>query len=99
MEFNILEEKENQLLGRKELRLELKHPTAATPAKQELVKELATKYSVPEEHVVIDFIFTKKGLQESVAKVKIYKERPKVKQRAIREKKDEKSEAQAGEAK
>jgi ribosomal protein S24E len=99
MEFKILEEKENQLLGRKELRLELKHQSASTPKKQDLVKELAAKYSVPEEHVVIDFIFTKKGLAESSAKAKIYKEKPKIKEKKVKEKKEEKNEAQASEAK
>ena len=99
MEFKILEEKENKLLGRKELKLELKHPATSTPKKQDLIKELATKYSVPEEHVVIDFIFTKKGLAESAVKAKIYKEKPKIKQKAVKEKKEEKSEAQVSEAK
>jgi small subunit ribosomal protein S24e len=99
MDFKILEEKDNKLLGRKELMLELKHPSASTPKKQDLIKELVAKYSVPEEHVVIDFIFTKKGLAESKAKVKIYKEKPKVKEKKVKEKKEEKSEAQASETK
>jgi ribosomal protein S24E len=104
MEFNVIEEKENPFFGRKELKLELKHAAAATPAKQELIKELAAKYAVPEEHIVVDYIFTEKGLAKSVAKVKIYKEKPKEKTRAKQKKakeeeKEEKSEAQASEAK
>ncbi|MDI6798412.1 MAG: hypothetical protein QMD12_00200 [Candidatus Aenigmarchaeota archaeon] len=92
MEIEIKEEKDNPFLGRKELRLELKHDRAATPSKQQLIKELASRYSVPEERVLIDFIFTKKGVSESIAKVKICKE-PKIK-----EKKEVKSEAQTSEA-
>jgi small subunit ribosomal protein S24e len=89
MEFNVIEEKENKLLGRKELRIDLKHPAAPTPKKQDLIKELAAKYSVPEEHVVIDFIFSKRGFAGSTAKVKIYKEKPKMKEKKIKEEKKE----------
>lgn len=100
MEFKILEEKENPFFGRKELKVELRHTATATPKKQELIKELAVKYSVPEENVIVDYIFTQKGLAESIAKVKIYKEKPKVKEKKAKEvKKEEKSEAQASEAK
>jgi len=103
MDFDVLEEKENVFFARKELQIAIKHPKSATPKKQELVKELSAKYSVPEEHVVIDFLYSKKGTNESVAKVKIYKDRPKVKE-ASKEKNKEKpnegeSEAQTSEAK
>lgn len=99
MQIDTIDEKENILLNRKELKLVLKHPQAATPRKQELLKELAGKYAVPEEHIVIDFIFTRKGLQESEARVKIYKEKPKVKAKKEEKPKEAKSEAQAGETK
>ena len=106
MQFDVLEEKENPFFGRKELRLELKHVAAATPAKQELVKELAAKYAVPEEYVAVDFIFTEKGSAKSVAKAKIYrekpKERPKIREKKakeVNEKKEEKVETQANETK
>ena len=95
MEIEVKEEKENPFLGRKELKLDIKHSGTATPTKQDLAKQLASKYSVPEDLVFIDYIFTKKGIGESFAKVKIYKEKPKTKER----KKGEKSEAQASEAK
>lgn len=99
MEFNVLEEKENPFFGRKELKIELRHSSAATPAKQELVKELASKYSVPEENVVVDYIFTQKGSANSISKVKIYKEKPKVKEKKKKVKEEKKSEVQASEAK
>jgi ribosomal protein S24E len=79
MEMKILQEKDNQLLGRKEVRVEVKHTAAPSPAKVNIIKELAAKYGVPEDHVVIDYVFTKKGLASSEIKVKIYKEKPKVK--------------------
>jgi ribosomal protein S24E len=79
MEIIIIEEKENPFLNRKELKIELKHSGLATPNKNDLVKELAAKYSVPEDQVVVEYIFTKKGISESFAKVKILKEKPKTK--------------------
>lgn len=79
MEMKILEEVENKLLDRKEIKFSVKHDKAATPKKQDLIKEIAAKYSVAEENVVIDYIFTKKGTNESDIKVKIYEEKPKIK--------------------
>jgi ribosomal protein S24E len=98
MNYNVLDEKQNDLLKRKELKLEVEHVLAATPSKAELLKELATAYSVPEENIIIDYIFTQKGIGKSVAKVKIYKEKPKLKEKkeVKKVKKEEaKSEAQA----
>jgi len=112
MEIEIIDDKENALLKRRELKLRIKHPQSPTPKKQDLVKEMAAKYSVSEDHVIVDYIFTKKGVNESDAKVKIYQEPPKIriKKKKAEEKKPQekpaeekpkeiKSEAQAGEAK
>lgn len=102
MELAITEDKENALLKRRELKLEIKHTQSPTPKKQDLIKEIAAKYSVPEDHVIVDYIFTKKGVQKSSAKVKVYKEAPKVKskKKKVEEKpKEEKSEPQTSEAK
>ncbi len=95
MEIEIKDEKENKFFERKELELKLKHSGTSTPSKKDLTKQLASKYSSPEENVVIDFIFSKKGLGESVAKAKIYKEKPKIKEKA---QKEVKSEAQTSKA-
>jgi small subunit ribosomal protein S24e len=78
MEIIIKEEKENPFLKRKNLKLEVKHPNAATPSKKELLKELAEKFSVSEDQVVIDYILTKKGISNSVVKAKILAEKPKI---------------------
>lgn len=92
MEVEILEEKQNPFLGRKELKLRIIHEKAPTPSKQELKKEIASKYSVPEENIVLDYILSKKGLNEAIAKVKIYKEKPKIKEKTKTEKKEAKEE-------
>lgn len=81
MNYSVLDEKQNDLLKRKELKIEIEHLLAATPSKTELLKELAKAYSVPEENILIDYIFTQKGIGKSVAKIKIFKEKPKVKEK------------------
>lgn len=78
MDIAIKEEKENPFLKRKDLKLEIKHLGSATPSKKELLKELAEKFSVSEDQVVIDYILTKKGISDSVIKAKILAEKPKV---------------------
>ena len=92
--MNIVQENENMLLKRKEVVLEIKHGNAATPAKTEIIGALATKYSVDPEHVVVDYILTRKGVNESVAKAKIYREKPK----AGAKKEEAKGEAQTNKA-
>ncbi|MEM5766323.1 MAG: hypothetical protein QW423_01660 [Candidatus Aenigmatarchaeota archaeon] len=106
MEIEVLEERDNVLLKRKEIKLGIKHAGSPTPKKQDLIKEIAARYSISEDHVIVDYIFTKKGLQESFAKVKIYQELPKAKKKEevkelpkAEQKEEVKSEAQTGEAK
>jgi len=97
MNYNVLTEKQNDLLKRKEMKIEIEHLLVATPSKTELTKEIAKAYSVPEENIMIDYIFTQKGIGKSVAKIKIFKEKPKIKEKKAKEtKKEEKNEAPAG---
>jgi ribosomal protein S24E len=79
MELNILKEKENVFLNRKELEIEINHNAAATPSKAEIIKELSARYSAPEENIVINYILTKKGTNIAFVKAKIYKEKHNVK--------------------
>ena len=76
MEIKIVKETENPFFKRKDLVLDIAHAGASTPKVAELKEQLAAKYSVHESQVVVDFIMSKRGLQESEAKVKILSERP-----------------------
>lgn len=78
MELKILEEKENLLLKRKEVKAEIIHPNLPTPKREEVVASLAKLYSVDPTQVLIDYIFTKKGTNSSLVKIKILKEKPKI---------------------
>ncbi|HDD71629.1 MAG TPA: hypothetical protein ENF99_01415 [Candidatus Aenigmarchaeota archaeon] len=93
MEIEILEEKENPFFERKEVKVNIKHLDAPTPSKEELKKELASKFSVDASLIQIDYIFTKKGIAESFAKVKVLKKKPEVKEEK-KEAKEEKKQAE-----
>jgi len=94
MEIEILEEKENPFFERKEVKVNIKHLDAPTPSKEELKKELASKFSVDASLIQIDYIFTKKGVAESFAKVKILKKKPEVKEEKKEAKEEKKPEAE-----
>ena len=96
MQITVIEERENPFFKRRELTLLLKHEATSTPSKAELVKMLAASNGVDESQVVIDYIFTKVGISESLAKAKILKERPAVKEEPKKE--AAASEAQAGQS-
>lgn len=104
MEISIIEEKENPFFKRKDLKVRVRHPGGPTPAKADIVKELAAKYGVSEPQVQIDYIFSQRGLGESFVNCKILQEVPKQvekpaeKTEPSKEEKGENSETQAGAA-
>lgn len=82
MKIDIIDEKDNRLFKRRDLMLKLDHNTVGTPSKSELVEKLAETNSVDKSQVLVEYISTKKGATESVAKVKILDEKPPVKEEA-----------------
>lgn len=74
MDIKILQEKDNKLLKRKELLLEINHENRATPSREELTNELVKIFNTTKEKIVIDYILSKRGEQKAKAKVKIYYE-------------------------
>lgn len=93
MDVKVLEERDNPFLDRKELKIELVHPGEATPPKNKLIEEIASKYKVDKDHIVVDYVFTKKGMSSSIAKAKIYKKKPKIKKKIEKDKEVTKPEA------
>jgi ribosomal protein S24E len=97
MKIKVVEERDNPFFNRKDLKLSLSHPGKPTPPKSELVKELASKFGVDQSQVVVDYIFTRKGAPESLSRVRILKEKPKIEKKEVKEKKEGgKPEAQTG---
>jgi ribosomal protein S24E len=73
MKIEIIEEKENPFFKRKEYKLLLRHENEATPSKNQLIEELKNMFGVDESKIKVDYIFGKKGVSESIAKVKVSK--------------------------
>lgn len=71
MEIRILEEKDNKILKRKELLLEILHENRATPSREELSNEISKIINTPKEKITIDYILSKRGEQKAKAKIKI----------------------------
>ena len=76
MHFEILEEKENPLLKRKEIVLAIDYEGGATPKKEELMQKLAEKFGVEKDFVDISRIITETGLPKGKAFVKIWQIKP-----------------------
>ena len=81
MKIEIIEEKDNPFLKRKDLMIMIDHAGQPTPKKEDLTKFLAEKYKVESEKVEVVYIFSETGIARSKAKARIWKEKPKVKKR------------------
>ena len=79
MEIIIQEEKYNPFLKRKELKILIKHEKEATPSKEAIKKFLKEKFNVEDSQIEINYIISKVGLAESIAKARIYDEKREVK--------------------
>jgi len=68
--MEIKKEIDNFLFGRKEIELTVK--SNSSPKKEEMLKSVAKKFSVPEKNVHIEGIYGKFGSQEFKVVIKIY---------------------------
>ncbi|MBU4406900.1 MAG: hypothetical protein KKB24_04855, partial [Candidatus Altiarchaeota archaeon] len=73
MNIEILEEKENPLLGRKEIRFRVDYK-GKTPGFEEVRNELITKVSADKNLTIIDSVNSDFGSQSAFAYAKIYKD-------------------------
>ena len=76
MEITVVNERENVFFRRKDLELEIAHAGEPTPRTDDIIAAMAAKYGVDRSQVVVVYIMTKKGSNESVAKVKVLQDRP-----------------------
>ncbi|HID09091.1 TPA: 30S ribosomal protein S24e [Candidatus Micrarchaeota archaeon] len=72
MEIKVASERENPLLGRKELWIVVR--SKETPKRSELKTRLAAELGVDEKLIIVDRIKTMAGTPEVEAYVKIYKD-------------------------
>ena len=71
MDLDILDDKENKVMHRKEIRLKVSG-FGATPNKEEIKKSLTAKVNANESNVVVDRVDQKYGKSEAVCYVKVY---------------------------
>lgn len=72
MEIRILEERTNPLLKRHELRFEVSHATAATPARDAVRTELAKTVHAPKDRVVIERMSPRFGTAVTRGEANVY---------------------------
>ncbi|NYZ79766.1 hypothetical protein H0N95_00775 [Candidatus Micrarchaeota archaeon] len=71
MKIQILTDKENALLGRRELNVLVKE-YGATPDRKEITKALAGELQTSEKNILLDKVNQEYGKHESVCYVKVY---------------------------
>jgi small subunit ribosomal protein S24e len=72
MEIEINTKKNNPLLNRTEIRFTVKHQGEKTPNREIIKSEIAEKINAKKENIIIDFINSGFGIQESSGYAKIY---------------------------
>ncbi|RLF13787.1 MAG: 30S ribosomal protein S24e [Thermoprotei archaeon] len=70
--FEITKERENKLIGRKELLVLIKHVGMGTPARYEVRERIAKAFNIPIDLVYVRSLRTEYGKGESIAEVHIY---------------------------
>jgi ribosomal protein S24E len=75
MKFDIIEEKENPLLKRKEILIRLDYEGSSTPSKAELQKLFADHFKANIENVEISKVLSEIGLTRGKVWIKIWKEK------------------------
>jgi small subunit ribosomal protein S24e len=72
MEIDIIEEKENPLLGRKELKVKVTHD-GPVPGRDQIRKKIEALLNAKKNTVIVDTIKPSFGAGESLGLVKVYK--------------------------
>ena len=72
MEIEVLEEKENRLLKRREIRFKITHENEATPKRSDVISQLVTDIGTSKDKIVIDSIKAEFGLPQSKGYAKVY---------------------------
>jgi len=70
MEMEILKEKENPFLKRREVLVRVFHPGSPTPSKERAKEMIASKFSCEKEKIDIVYIFSDTG--RASTKIKFY---------------------------
>ncbi len=74
MEATITSVRENPLLGRRKVEVEVNHEGEATPSEEDIKSRVAAENNLDEEEIEIGSVYTGYGSQKSVATLQIYQE-------------------------
>lgn len=74
MELNIISEKYNPLLRRREISVEISHPGEGTPTRASAKELLTSKLKADKEALVIRKMATKTGMNKTFCEVEIYED-------------------------
>lgn len=72
MDIEIIKEKDNLLLNRKELMLNISHSSGATPSRDDVKKRLVAQLNSQYDLVVVDRLTTEFGAQKTTVYAKVY---------------------------
>jgi ribosomal protein S24E len=75
MKIEIISQKKNELMGREESEVRIRHEGQRTPSRQEILKEIARQFKANEDQIIIDRIITIQGQAVSAAKVLAYEKK------------------------
>jgi ribosomal protein S24E len=75
MKFNIVSEKENPMMKRRELNVSIEHGSAATPSKATVQQHLAKELSKELEFIEVKDIFSDNGESGSKARVFVWEDK------------------------
>lgn len=74
MEAEITSVKENPLLGRRDVQVNLEHEEEATPSKEDVKSRIAAEHGLDKDEIDVDSIYTGYGRKNSTAYLKITQE-------------------------
>lgn len=74
METEITSVKENPLLDRREVKVELKHEGESTPSEEDVKNRVAAENDIDTEKIEIDSIYTGYGSHKSEATLKVHED-------------------------
>lgn len=72
MEIEIIDDKENKYLDRREIILRINHPERPTPSRQEVLKYVLNRFSLDPEKTILMYIKTFYGENKSEALIYYY---------------------------
>ncbi len=84
MRFDVLEEKNNPLLKRREIVLGLDYEGGATPKKEDLIGKLAEHFKVEKEFIQIPQITSATGISKGKAFVRVWEIKPPEKKKKVK---------------